>query len=37
MPALDELMSLPGVCGAIEFSCTGEVGPLRGDLDRDFA
>src|SRR4030065_2763545 len=37
MPALDELMSLPGVYGAIEFSCTGELGQIRGELDRDFA
>jgi roadblock/LC7 domain-containing protein len=37
MPALDELMSLPGVYGAIEFSCTGELGQMRGDLERDFA
>ena len=37
MPTLDELMSLPGVYGAIEFSSTGELGQLRGDLQRDFA
>jgi roadblock/LC7 domain-containing protein len=37
MPALDELMSLPGVYGAIEFSCTGELGQMRGDVERDFA
>lgn len=37
MPILDELMSLPGVHGAIEFSCTGELGQMRGDLERDFA
>jgi roadblock/LC7 domain-containing protein len=37
MPALDELMSLPGVYGAIEFSCTGELGQMRGELERDFA
>jgi roadblock/LC7 domain-containing protein len=37
MPALDELMSLPGVYGAIEFSSTGELGQMRGELDRDFA
>ena len=37
MPTLDELMSLPGVYGAIEFSCTGELGQIRGDLERDFA
>jgi len=37
MPTLDELMSLPGVYGAIEFSCTGELGQIRGDLERGFA
>src|SRR5512143_4369644 len=37
MPTLDELMSLPGVYGAIEFSCTGELGQMRGDVNRDFA
>lgn len=37
MPTLDELLSLPGVYGAIEFACTGELGDLRGDVDRDFA
>ncbi|MGE5320453.1 MAG: DUF2173 family protein [Hyphomicrobiaceae bacterium] len=37
MSALDELMSLPGAYGAIEFSCTGELGQTRGDLTRDFA
>ena len=37
MPALDELMSLPGVYGAIEFSCTGELGQTRGDIEPDFA
>jgi len=37
MPTLDELMSLRGVYGAIEFSCTGELGQLRGELKRDFA
>lgn len=37
MPSLDELMSLPGVYGAIEFSSTGELGQMRGELDRDFA
>ena len=37
MPTLDELMSLPGVYGAIEFSSTGELGQLRGDLQGDFA
>jgi roadblock/LC7 domain-containing protein len=37
MSTLDELMSLPGVYGAIEFSCTGELGQVRGDLTPDFA
>ena len=37
MPTLDELMSLPRVYGAIEFSCTGELGQIRGELERDFA
>lgn len=37
MPTLDELMALPGVYGAIEFSCTGELGQMRGDLGRDLA
>jgi len=37
MPSLDELMSLPGVYGAIEFSSAGELGQMRGELDRDFA
>ncbi|HEY0663292.1 MAG TPA: DUF2173 family protein [Thiobacillaceae bacterium] len=37
MPTLDELMSLPGAYGAIEFSCTGELGQMRGDVNRDFA
>ncbi|HQT31980.1 MAG TPA: DUF2173 family protein [Thiobacillus sp.] len=37
MPILDELMTLPGVYGAIEFACTGELGQMRGGLDRDFA
>ena len=37
MPELDELMTLPGAYGALEFSCTGELGQMRGDLDRDFA
>jgi roadblock/LC7 domain-containing protein len=35
MSTLDELMSLPGVYGAIEFSCTGELaryGELGGIL-----
>lgn len=34
---LDELMSLPGVYGAIEFSSMGELGQLRGEVPRDFA
>lgn len=37
MPTLDELMSLPGVYGALEFSCTGELGQMRGEVNRDFA
>ncbi|MDP2026210.1 DUF2173 family protein [Sulfuriferula sp.] len=37
MAALDELMALPGVYGAIEFSCTGELGQMQGELERDFA
>ncbi|MHB1332500.1 MAG: DUF2173 family protein [Sulfuriferula sp.] len=37
MPTLDELMPLPRVYGVIEFSCTGELGQMRGDLERDFA
>lgn len=37
MPTLDELLSLPGVYGALEFACTGELGDLRGDVNRDFA
>jgi roadblock/LC7 domain-containing protein len=37
MPTLDELMTLPGVYGAFEFSCTGELGDMRGNLERDFA
>ncbi len=37
MPSLDELMNLPGATGAIEFSCIGELGDMRGELDRDFA
>jgi len=37
MPKLDDLMSLPGAYGALEFSCTGELGQMRGELDRDFA
>lgn len=37
MPTLDELMHLPGVYGAIEFSCKGELGQVRGELKQDFA
>lgn len=37
MATLDELMSLPGAYGAIEFSDTGELGQMRGNVDRDFA
>lgn len=37
MATLDELMSLPGVYGAIEFSDTGELGQMHGDVSRDFA
>jgi roadblock/LC7 domain-containing protein len=37
MPTLDELMRLPGVYGAIEFSCKGELGQVRGELKQDFA
>lgn len=37
MPALDELMDLPGVYGAIEFSCTGELGETRGAIEPAFA
>ena len=37
MPTLDQLMTLPGVYGAIEFSCAGELGEIRGDLAPDFA
>ncbi|HEY9145771.1 MAG TPA: DUF2173 family protein [Thiobacillus sp.] len=37
MATLDELMSLPGAYGAIEFSDTGELGQMRGDMNRDFA
>ena len=32
MPTLDQLMDLPGAYGAIEFSCTGELGEMRGEL-----
>lgn len=37
MATLDDLMSLPGVYGAIEFSSTGELGQMRGEVNRDFA
>lgn len=37
MPTLDELMSLPGVYGAVEFSCMGELGQMRGEVERDLA
>lgn len=37
MPVLQELMDLPGVYGAIEFSCTGELGETRGEIEPDFA
>jgi len=37
MATLDELMSLPGAYGAIEFSDTGALGQMRGAVDRDFA
>ena len=37
MPTLDQLMSLPGVQGAIEFTSNGELGDMRGNLERDFA
>lgn len=37
MLTLDQLMSLPGVYGAIEFSCSGELGAMRGEIERDFA
>jgi roadblock/LC7 domain-containing protein len=37
MPTLDQLMQLPGAYGAIEFSCTGDLGDMRGDLAPDFA
>lgn len=37
MPTLDELMSLPGAFGALEFSCTGALIEYRGDLQPDFA
>lgn len=37
MPTLDELMTLPGVYGALEFSCIGELGETRGDIEPAFA
>ena len=37
MPTLDQLMSLPGVQGAIEFTDKGELGDMRGTLERSFA
>lgn len=37
MPSLDQLMSLPGVYGAITFSLSGELGEMRGDMEKDFA
>jgi len=37
MSTLDQLMSLPGVYGALEFSCTGELKEKRGELEQDFA
>ena len=37
MPTLDQLMHLPGAYGAVEFSCTGELADMRGELARDFA
>lgn len=37
MPTLDQLMSLPGAYGALEFSSTGTLGEVRGDLKPDFA
>ncbi|MEW5791566.1 MAG: DUF2173 family protein [Pseudomonadota bacterium] len=37
MPTLDQLMSLPGAFGALEFSCTGDLIESRGDLQPDFA
>ena len=37
MPTLEQLMSLPGVYGAIEFSCKGELGEMRGEIDQEFA
>ena len=37
MPTLDQLMQLPGAYGAIEFSCAGELGDMRGELEPDFA
>lgn len=37
MSALDELMDLPGAYGALEFSCKGELGQVRGEMQQDFA
>ena len=37
MPTLDQLMQLPGAYGAIEFSCAGELGYMRGELEQGFA
>lgn len=37
MPTVNELMSLPGVYGAIEFSNAGELGQTQGQLEPDFA
>lgn len=37
MPTLDQMMALPGVQGALEFSCEGELGDIRGTLDHNFA
>lgn len=37
MPALDDLMSLPGAFAAIEYSCTGGLQNFTGDLSQDSA
>ncbi|MHB0989667.1 MAG: DUF2173 family protein [Burkholderiales bacterium] len=37
MPTLDQLMSLPGVQGAIEFTSNGELSNMCGSLERNFA
>lgn len=37
MPALDNLMSLPGAFAAIEYSCNGDLGSFQGDLNQDSA